>query len=603
MPDQLATPNPDRDPSVTDDKDLLEPSEIVRILDTYRTEAEDARKGGPSTRDDVWQSNIDLYWGRFDFSQKAAWQSRQVMPEAAQFVDRWAAAIKAALTRNPDWFDVDVPGDTEKDIAQAIIKTMKVWLRRCGRTPDGHAIGFPAIFEDVCKLGAMMMMGTAVTWKTRDGHSYVAVEPLDPQTCWLDATGRGLYRRRKLEMDKHELLDLVKKKDSKGNTLYNVEEVEVLSAEFDELDKVERERLAGHGTNVTSTRKPIIIDEWLATIVNEQGDVIAENALCIVANDKFLIRGPEPNPFWHKRDWLVLTPMVSVPLSVYGKSYMENWAPVARAFVEMTNLIMDGAFMAAMKAFAAIPEMLEDPSELDEGIHANKLFLLEEGADVNNFIKEIELGSVDAGAITVWQALKAEMRDGGMFSEISLGQIPPKGDITATEINQSSQSSSSIIRSIAEVIEERHLEPILHLVWTTGLQHMSENDPELKQELGEEAFQMIFGMRKELAEKHMTFVVRGISKVIEQAQQLQSLMAVLQIVSANELLLREFLAKYSIGRVLQSMLRLMHIDTKSLEPTERDKLLEGIAQPVGADVPAAPGGSPPATPGPAQGAA
>ena len=337
--------------------------------------------------------------------------------------------------------------------------------------------------------------------------------------------------------------------------------------------------------------------------MNDEDEIVAENALCIVANEKFLIRGPEPNPFWHKRDWLVLTPMISVPRSVSGKSYMENWAPVARAFVEMTNLILDGAFMAAMKAFAGVPDLLEDPTELEEGIHPNKFFSLESGTDPSMFIKEIELGSVDTGAIAVWQALKAELREGGLFNEISLGQLPPKGDITATEINRSSQSSSSIIRSIAEVIEERHLEPVLHLVWTTGLQHMSENDEELKSELGEERFNMIFSNRKELAEKHMTFVVRGISKVIEQASQLQSLMLVLQIVGSNELLLREFLAKYSIGRVLQSMLRLMHIDTKSLEPTERDKLLEGLAQPVGADVPAAPGGSPPATQGPAQGAA
>src|SRR5690606_7939803 len=162
----------------------------------------------------------------------------------------------------------------------------------------------------------------------------------------------------------------------------------------------------------------------------------------------FLIRGPEPNPFWHKRDWLSFAPAVNVPLSVYGRSYMENWSSVARTFVEMTNLIVDATHFSAPKAFATIPSMLEDPSELSEG------------GDPRLFLHAVDLGQLPHSAVTIWQSLKTELREGAAFNEIALGQTPPKGGITATEINQTQQSSHNLMSSIARSIESRFLEPL-----------------------------------------------------------------------------------------------------------------------------------------------
>ena len=49
--------------------------------------------------------------------------------------------------------------------------------------------------------------------------------------------------------------------------------------------------------------------------------------LCIVANENFLIRGPETNPFMHDRDWIVFSPAISVPLSVVDwKDTDSPWA-------------------------------------------------------------------------------------------------------------------------------------------------------------------------------------------------------------------------------------------------------------------------------------
>src|SRR5690554_1914748 len=84
----------------------LTTTEIVDILNSYRIEADNARKAGPAARDAVWNANVDLYWNHFDYSKKAPWQSKEAMPEAPMFVDRWASAMRDALTAAGDWFTV-----------------------------------------------------------------------------------------------------------------------------------------------------------------------------------------------------------------------------------------------------------------------------------------------------------------------------------------------------------------------------------------------------------------------------------------------------------------------------------------------------------------
>ena len=70
---------------------------IVSVLEGYRKEAEAQRSGGLNPRDAKWKENLDLYWNRWDFSDKADWQAQETMHEVPQFVDRFAAAMKEAL--------------------------------------------------------------------------------------------------------------------------------------------------------------------------------------------------------------------------------------------------------------------------------------------------------------------------------------------------------------------------------------------------------------------------------------------------------------------------------------------------------------------------
>lgn len=557
-----------------------DPQMIVHSLNSYYSEAQHARDSGDNPRTLIWRNNIDRYWGRYDMSKKASWQSRLVLPEVPQYVDRWASAMREALDASPDFFTVEDEAGVGRSepLLPIIQRVIKILLSRCSKTPDGHNASFSSLFEEQMKLGAMMMMSAAVTWKSGvKGDGWVAVESVDPRENWYDPKGRNLYRLRRYEIDKHELVAMASAVDEFGIPIYDLEQVSQLSAEIDMLLVNNRDRLTGGTSGVNQGRVPIIIDEWLATIVLEDGSIAADpNSLMIVANSKWLIRGPEKNPYWHNQDWIVSTPMVTVPLSVYGRTYMEEWAPTADAFIEMTNLILDAVQTSAIKAFVAQPSMLADPTQLAEGIAPNKVFQLDEGVAVGDFIKEIDLGTLPQEAIAVWTSLKNELREGAKLSEIALGQMPGKSRITAEEISSVSQSGSAMIRSMAKTIEERWLEPVLTLVWQTALQFMDFNT--LAPELGPEVAAMLNQQRVDFQQRKLRIRVRGISGLLDRQSKLSNFMKFVQVISGNPALLQAFMERTNFPRLLNSILVWIGIDPATFEFTPQEKIQQQMQQ-------------------------
>src|SRR5688572_806252 len=143
-----------RTPKLGKDADELT---IVASLESYRLEAENNRKSGLNPRDDKWKENLDLYWNRHDWSNKAAWQAKETMPEVPNYVDRFAAALKEALMANPGGFySVVDPADKEQDVDQAVKRMTDMWLSRSGRNQMGQILSFDSVFEEQMKLGALM---------------------------------------------------------------------------------------------------------------------------------------------------------------------------------------------------------------------------------------------------------------------------------------------------------------------------------------------------------------------------------------------------------------------------------------------------------------
>lgn len=583
----------------TDDGEEISASEIVQILQSYITEAEQSREGGTSHRDDVWDHNWDVYWGRLAFSGKADWQATEIMPEAQQFVDRWSASIRQALIQPGTTYNVDIPGDEERNLEQPVRKYMDYLLKRCGKNSSRQLVAFPAVFEATMKTAAISAGSLSVTWKDDEKPGRVAVENVDPREVWMDATGRGLYRIRRSEIDRNQLEEMAGQKDSDGNDLFNDNEIELLRAQVNTEYEQNRESASGQTLSPKSSgRVSITIHEFLAVLLDATGKQIKEESLVVMANEQFIIRGPEPNPFWHKNDWLVYAPLIPIPFSVYGRSYMEVWSGVYIAFNDMTNLILDGTFTSVLNAFAAVPELLEDPTEIQEGFHPNKIFQVAQGNDPKDFMKEIPLGSLPPEALSVWNGLKNELQEGANLNEIGLGQLADKSGTTATEINRTTQSSSSVIRSVARTIEENLLNPTFNLMFQTGLQHEDFTNKEVIQVLGEDVAKMMGAQKKEFKDIGVTFDVTGISSAVARGQETRNLLGAMQTIGQNPEMTEAFKRKYSVEALTEEILRLFGVDTTKLTETPRmaavREILETIERANAAATPNTNGASQPA---------
>jgi len=600
---------------MADEKPLQGPTienqdKIVPVLKGYFQEADNARKGGLNPRDDKWTQNLHLYWSRFDNSKKASWQAKEVLPEVPAFVDRFAAALKEALVTGPDGFySIDDPADVEGDLTQAVKRMNDCWLSMTGRNQMGTCLGFPAVFEEQIKMGALMACSSVTRWDASYGkYGRVAIETVDPRNVWLDPTYRNLYRIRRIELDKHELRSMALQKDKKGDPIYNMEAIDQMVSHIELDSERQKQDLTGHGAGQTSTRTPITMDEYLATVVDSSGKVLAKDALMVVGNGQYLIRGPEKNPNWHGRDWLTYSPLIITPLSVYGRTYMEDFGSLAQTLNMLTNLILDAVQMSTMKAYAVVPAMLSDPTQLAGGMTPNKLFHLEDGNRPEDFMKSIDLGTMGPDAMAVWQTIKKELTEAANQNEIGLGGFAPKGRTSATEISQTQESSSAVIRSIAQTVEARVLNPQLDLVWKTGLQHMSPNDPMLKAACGEDLFGVLMSRRRELASRPMTFQAHGISSMIQKSRMLKSLLQLMSFLSQSPELLGEFMKQVDLGKFIKLLFKLSDIDITKVTMSQREAMMQQTAQafqaaqqqalgaqgvPPGEGAPEAPGGAAP----------
>jgi hypothetical protein len=137
-----------------------------------------------------------------------------------------------------------------------------------------------------------------------------------------------------------------------------------------------------------------------------------------------------------------------------------------------------------------------------------------------------------------------------------------------------------MIRSMASSIEARFLDPMLDLVWKTGLQHASATDPVLANAVGQEMYGALHARRRELIKRPLTFQANGISSLLERQSMLRAMMQLFQIIGSNELLLQAFLQKADMGKLVSKLFELGGVPLDSLQLTDRERMLQSVQQPL-----------------------
>jgi len=595
-------------PAPTDpvQQDDLLPREVVRIVNEYVREAEEAR----TERMALNRRNREMYLGIQDFSHKIEGQSTESIPKLAEAAEQFAAFVKRGLTSLGDWFTVELPDGLPLNGEQAA-RLIKTQLDKIGETFVSQPVTFPAWVGDAIKQG---LLESLIVAKVHSGPSEVARRVMNPdgsfreyrpwrvkldlvrtEDYYPDPTGKRLYEVQTTWMDLHEVEELAEQ------GIFDPTVVKDLRGEYDKprggrsraQQRSERER----GQNETTGRRKMVrIDECWGTLVNAKGKVVAHRQLCAVANEKYLVRPPEPNPYWHGESCFVTAPIVRVPHSVWHRALYDDGAAINAALNELFNLMLDGGLAAVWGIKELRLSMLEDPSQVSGGIRQGMTLVLADDAPAQQHALEaVDTGSIPKEALDLYQILDREFQAAVLTNDLKLGMLPPK-QVKATEIVEASQSAAITTDQIIQDIETTFIAPLLRKVWFVILQDLERFDArEVIDAIGMEAAARLMSLPPAERFNQLALAnikVHGISGLFARARDFQKLLGVSQIVFSNPFLLQSFMRRFSVDKLLDQILRLANVQTAPLQLTPQERMQQMLQQmmiggPLGA------GGTPP----------
>lgn len=586
-------------------------TEIVLYILECRREAFDARK----TRMKRNSLNRDAFMDLQDWSHKTPGQSKEFLPKTATAVEQFTAYVKRSLTQFGEWFSVELNPNLPPILTDGQVR--KLIEHYLSHMPDGENEfkRIETVVSDAIKqatLESLMNVKVSGRWRAERGYKIDQQNPListatggvfqpEPHLLteesevwgltvdlirsedWFpDPTGAGLYEIHEVERD----LYLVRQMAEMG--VYDQAVVDTIQEDFKQEETLYTRRYqAQRGQNTSqapSFRKKVVITEFWGTIVSKEGKVLHRNCLAAVANKKYLIRKPEPNPFWHQLSPFVAAPLIRVPFSVWHKALMDSASFLNFALNEMFNLMLDGGISAVWGIKQLRSEYLENPDQVANGIPQGMTLTVSSDLPTGEKVLEsVAQGQVPTDAMAIFEMLGREFNQAALTNDIKLGSLPPR-QVKATEILQADQSQAVTLDSISSDVEA-WMQQILYKAWLNILQHMDDMPQEdliacvgipaavlLRMTPPAERFMMFAN--------YANFKVFGLTATLSRVRDFQKTMAIMQMVSQNPMLMQAFIQNYSIQKVIKLALKQLNInpDDIALTPDERENLPQIIQQ-------------------------
>lgn len=550
----------------TDDGDIT----IVQAILAAKQEAENGR------RQRLWRSqlNRDAYNGIQDFSHKLDGQSTEFIPKTSETVDQFAAVFKRALTQFGDWFSVKMGKDSPLSDT-TVRRILEFYLNRL---PDGDTTtNFATRLSDAAKSGLLecLMIFKVHGYRMQD-LAYKVVEDdkvkaIDKKPWRLcvdlipmedykpDPTGRKLYKIHTVERDWHQVLEMA------DAGVYDKAAVAKIDEDF-KRDENER-RL--QGITESNYRRRVVIHEYWGTLLNLDGTAKETSILAAIANDKFLIRKPEPFPTWHGEDVFVAIPLIRVPHTVWHRAIMDEVVSLNLAMNELFNLILDGGIASVWGVRQLRIDLLDDPTQVTNGIPQNKTLVLREGVPEGvKVLEQVSAGEVPRDSLALYNMINQELFSAAKTNDIQMGMLPTK-QVKATEVANASESNSAMLDGIVADVEGGICQ-ILQKAWLTLLQNadfLVESD--LTELMSHQEVVKLANMsdaeRFAALANGAKFRVFGLSATLAKARDFQKIMALLQVCAQNPILLRAMMVKFDGTRILDMIIRVLNLNSSDLE--------------------------------------
>jgi len=429
-------------------------ADIIKAVYECKREAEDARRD----RMRMNERNRAAFHGRQDWSHKQAGQSMEFLPKTASSVEQFSAFIKRGLTQFGDWFSVDMPEDVDlssDDVRELLKSYLNVMPAGYNKTTSAALV-----LSDAAKVGLMESLiiikvhGELVERPRRYGKKFKAWrlrwDLIPTEDYYPDPTGRGLYEIHRVERD---LFDVQRLADQ---GIYDKSEVMRLVTDQTRQEQEARNRKSERREDVAATptwRKRVVLDEFWGTLLNDDGSVRETNIVCTVANDRYLIRKPTANPWWHNESPFVVSPLFRDPFTVWHRALYDQAVPLNEAMNELFNLMLDGGLAAVWGIKELRQSYLEDERQVAEGIPQGTTLLVNENAPPGQqVLTQVSTGTIPAEALAMFNIVDKEFNAASLTNEIKLGMLPSK-QVKATEITEASQNQAITLDALISDLE------------------------------------------------------------------------------------------------------------------------------------------------------
>lgn len=593
---------------------------IISVVMDCKKEAETARRGRLRRN----RINMDAYMGMQDFGYKIEGQSMQFLPKVAIAAEQMSAFVKRALTQFGKWFEFKhgrrVKGliPLREEHVEAIVNHFLGCLPEGSTSASSTSIAVR--LGDAIKVGALeslmifkvygvvhnerafhVEMGASFelvdngdgTFEVPEGLPLGGIEPelvtsererwrlhvdlIKPEDYYPDPSGAGLYEIHECERDLSYLQDLA----DKG--VYDKAAVNALkqSVERNEEDRRHPGHIGQDRSDPPGFRKKVVLTEYWGDLLGRDGRIVKRNIVTTVANDKFLIRKPEDNPYWHGTRPFVACPLIRVPFSVWHKAMYDIAADLNFTINEVFNLILDGGLASVWGIKQLRAGFLEKPEQVSGGIAQGKTLIVKDDMPVNvKVLEEVSTGKIPPEAGALLQLLDREFQSAALSNELRAGFFPGR-QVLATEITEIQQSQAVTMDSIAGDMERECITPVLEKAWLLILQNMSILDePEIENLIGKRATMWLMETSPEerfaALAMNGSFKVSGLSAVLSKARDFQKLAALLQLCMSNPVLLQAFIKRFSGDKMIVAAMKMLNLNPTDLEKSDEELMGAGL---------------------------
>lgn len=565
---------------------------VIQAIDACYIEARDAKWD----REAKNRVNRDSYLGRQNWDGKMEGQSIEFLPKVSVATEQMSAFIKKGLTQVGSWFSVEVDNNLRPVISgQQISAILNVFLGNLW-AGNNKTTNIQTVIGDATKValleavpifkvhGSMMPTRKFVAERgevelvegvprrdkqlriIEDEEWRLRIDLIRFEDYFPDPTGYGLYEIHECERDLHEVLEMAEA------GVYDRRAVDMLVAvDYKRPEDMERQP-SDMNQNEPITpqfRKRVVLREFWGTLLNSDGTVAHRNIVATVANDKYLIRPPEPNPFWHQQSPFVAEPLIRVPWSVWHKALYDEASSLNLAINEVFNLMIDGGIASVWGTRQIRLDALEDPTQVGGGVSQGVTLAVNSNLPVGGkVIEKVVEGDVPQDAFAMFTALNQEFAQAVLTNEIKMGTIPRK-EVRATEVIEAGQSQAITLDGLVSDLENNIINKLLEKSWLTILQNADDFPQEvligqidrrvaltLMRATPAERFALFAGMAK--------FNCFGLSATMAQAREFQKMMAIVQVILQNPLTLQAFMKRFSADKTIDSIFRMMNFNPEQI---------------------------------------